>query len=420
MRIVRVNKAAEKLAPLVAKSRLIIPGHLDPEIGTYRTDSPTAATMTTRLVKILAASRGYQIYIFDVSTAFLSGKATEREIYVRAPTTGLPQVGENRAIRPLELMQVLKSAYGLTESPRLWYLEAKDGMNEVDLKELAASRSIFLAAEGGQTWAICALHVDDGLLIGDDKDERFVNLREKINKRFNIKEWQFLEEGKPLNFLGVELHKEKEGFTDRMDKYVQSIEPPDAPKGKPDTPLSPDQVTSLRRLVMKMRWPAQHTMPQVLYLVSSLAQKINHATISTFHEAIKVLNIMKEEVQRGHGRLWYRPIPEKDMTVVTYFDASLGKEDQGKSQLAAMHFVANKKVEQGPAEACVADFSTSKSTRVVRSSMAAEACSMCLAADRHLYVRLLLHILLTGNQQVTSQWRNRLKVPGHLTTDAKS
>ena len=52
--------------------------------------------------------------------------------------------------------------------------------------------------------------------------------------------------------------------------------------------------------------------------------------------------------------------------------------------------------------------------------MAAEACSMCLAADRHLYVRLLLHILMTGNQQVTSQWRNRLKVPGHLTTDAKS
>ena len=109
-------------------------------------------------------------------------------------------------------MQVLKSAYGLTESPRLWYLEAKDGMDEVELKELAASRSVFLASDKGKTWAICALHVDDGLLVGDDKDERFVKLREKINQRFNIKEWQFLEEGKPLNFLGVELHKEKDGF----------------------------------------------------------------------------------------------------------------------------------------------------------------------------------------------------------------
>ena len=120
--IIRVNKAVEKLALLVAKSRLIIPGHLDPEIGTYRTDSPTAATMTTRLtrlVKILAAPRGYHIYSFDVSTAFLSGKATEREIYLRAPTTRLPRVGKHRAIRPLELMQVLKSAHQLTESPPL-------------------------------------------------------------------------------------------------------------------------------------------------------------------------------------------------------------------------------------------------------------------------------------------------------------
>lgn len=40
----------------------------------------------------------------------------------------LPRVGEYRAIRPLELMQVLKGAYGLTEGPRLWHLEAKDGM----------------------------------------------------------------------------------------------------------------------------------------------------------------------------------------------------------------------------------------------------------------------------------------------------
>eukprot|EP00435_Cladocopium_sp_Y103_P053694 s2591_g17.t1 len=222
--------------------------------------------MTTRLLKILAASRGYQIYSFDVSTAFLSGKATDREIYVRAPTTGLPKVELDkevyRAIRPLELMQVLKSAYGLTESPRLWYLEAKDGMADVDLLELAASRSVFLASEGDRTWAMCALHVDDGLLVGDNTDEKFVNLRKKIDQRFNIKEWQFLEEGKPLNFLGVELHKEKDGFTDRMDKYVQGIEPPEAPRGKPETPLTPEQVTSLRRLVMKMRWPAQHTMPQ--------------------------------------------------------------------------------------------------------------------------------------------------------------
>ena len=91
MRYVRVNKATERLAPLVAKSRLIIPGHLDPEVGQHRTDSPTASVVTTRLLKFLAVSRGYAVYSFDVSTAFLRGKHLDREVYVRAPVDGLPK-----------------------------------------------------------------------------------------------------------------------------------------------------------------------------------------------------------------------------------------------------------------------------------------------------------------------------------------
>ena len=298
MRVVRTNRAAERLAPLVAKSRLIIPGHLDPEIGTYRTDSPTAATMTTRLLKLMAASRGYQVYSFDVSTAFLSGKATSREIYVRAPPGGLPAVDGYRAIAPLELMQVLKSAYGLTESPRLWYLEAKDGMSSTGLKELAASRSVFVAAEKGKTWAACALHVDDGLLVGDDNDKRFVELRAKINQRFNIKEWHHLTAEKSLSFLGVDLHLEQDGFTDRMDKYIQGIEAPEAPKASPTTALTPEEVSQYRRLVMKMRWPAQHCMPQMLYSVSKLAQQVTKATVQDFKEALSVLKTMRQEAEK--------------------------------------------------------------------------------------------------------------------------
>lgn len=85
-----------------------------------------------------------------------------------------------RAIRPLELMQVFKSAYGLTESPRLWHLEAKDGMKEVRLNELNAWKSVFIASEKGHSWALRALQVDDGLLVGSDQDPKFVALRERV------------------------------------------------------------------------------------------------------------------------------------------------------------------------------------------------------------------------------------------------
>lgn len=317
-------------------------------------------------------------------------------------------------------MQVLKSAYGLTESPRLWYLEAKDGMKEVDMDELAASRSTFIATENGTTWAICSLHVDDGLLVGCESDPRFIQLRERINQRFNIKEWKHLSPQEPLSFLGVEIHKEAEGLTDRMDKYVAGIDPPAAPKRGVDELLTEEEVTQFRRLIMKMRWPAQHCMPQLLYQVSKLAQRVTKATVLDFKEALKALETMKLEAEQGRARLWYRQVPEKELAVFSFFDASLGKEDLGRSQLGSIHFVGSKRASQGPAPASVVEFVTNKSTRVVRSSMAAEALSLCLAADRHLYIRLILQMLLTGCQEVAMQWRQKLNIPGSLITDAKS
>ena len=40
-RVVRTNKAAAGLKQLVAKSRIVLPGHLDPDGGLVRTDAPT-------------------------------------------------------------------------------------------------------------------------------------------------------------------------------------------------------------------------------------------------------------------------------------------------------------------------------------------------------------------------------------------
>ena len=42
LRMVRTNKSKEAMK-LIAKSRLVVPGHLDPQLGDYRTDSPTVA-----------------------------------------------------------------------------------------------------------------------------------------------------------------------------------------------------------------------------------------------------------------------------------------------------------------------------------------------------------------------------------------
>ena len=118
MRVVRTN-TAPKPPDLKAKSRLIVPGHLDPQLGSFRTDSPTTSPLAICLCVTVAVSRRWIGTTFDVSAAFLSGKATERKVYIRGPKDGLPAVGGKSAVPPGRLLEILKGAYGLSEAPRL-------------------------------------------------------------------------------------------------------------------------------------------------------------------------------------------------------------------------------------------------------------------------------------------------------------
>ena len=154
LRWVRTNKSGNLMLPLVAKSRLVIPGHLDPQLGSFRSDSPTVALQSVRIAKALAQHRGWACDSFDVTTAFLSGEKTSRNIHVRAPEGGLPAVEGHPAVQAGELLRVLKSAYGLTEAPRLWYLKAVREIEATPLKEMPMARSTFVASSNGTSWAI--------------------------------------------------------------------------------------------------------------------------------------------------------------------------------------------------------------------------------------------------------------------------
>ena len=61
MLFVRTNLATpEDEEELLAKSRLILPGHLGPALGTYRTDAPTVHGVAILIVANVAASKGWR------------------------------------------------------------------------------------------------------------------------------------------------------------------------------------------------------------------------------------------------------------------------------------------------------------------------------------------------------------------------
>ena len=220
-RVVRTNKAALGSDLLQAKSRIVLPGHTDPDLGMVRTDSPTTQESAVRLALCLAASRNWLVFLFDVSTAFLSGKAVGRELYVRPPR-------DLAGVNAGELWRILRSAYGLAEAPRLWYERAKECLTECGFEELAFAPATFVlrvkaAKKGWEVRAVLCLHVDDGLLAACRRHAE--EIRKEIDKRFQIKVWHLVGD-KPCDYLGLKLFSVDGTFVTDMTEYVLAIQAP--------------------------------------------------------------------------------------------------------------------------------------------------------------------------------------------------
>ena len=68
----------------------------------------------------------------------------------------------------------------------------------------------------------------------------------------------------------------------------------------------------------------------------------------------------------------------------------------------------------------IVEFESSTIKRRVKSTMAAESAALGVALDRHLFVRLLLESIIYGEPDYNSSWREKLKIPGIMVTDAAS
>ena len=180
MRFVRTDQGLP--GQIKAKSRSVIPGHRDRQLGPFRSYSPTTSSIAVILAAPVGISMDWLGEIFDVKSAFLSGLELQRKIHVRAPKEGLPGPDTTKVISPSQLMRVLKCAYGLTEAPRLWYLRAKQLLESIGFVELTCAKAVFTLRSGtGKLVTILVLHVDDALIFRDRSDPMSKKAREQMD-----------------------------------------------------------------------------------------------------------------------------------------------------------------------------------------------------------------------------------------------
>ena len=131
------------------------------------------------LLNFVAVQKGWTVHYEDVSAAFLQGKDLPRaeKIYVKVPS-GYPSevtecllAGLGQDMRP-DIVELTKAGFGLPESPRLWYLEYRDTIQDLGLMELVLVPGLFRAFNGrGELRAMASLHVDDARYAGDETSD---------------------------------------------------------------------------------------------------------------------------------------------------------------------------------------------------------------------------------------------------------
>ena len=103
---------------LSPKTRLVLVGVQDPDLGRIATDSPTLRKESKHIIQSVCASMKWVVWGADIKTAFLSGDQSQRELFFRPPAEVLEFMGLTRE----DVLRLEKAAYGLAEAPRAWFL----------------------------------------------------------------------------------------------------------------------------------------------------------------------------------------------------------------------------------------------------------------------------------------------------------
>lgn len=184
------------------KARLVVKGCSQKmNIDYTETFSPVARFESIRILISAACANDYEIYQFDIKTAFLYGDL-EEEVYMEQPEGFDDESGRVCKLR--------KSLYGLKQAPRQWNTKFDTFLHKFGLITSQNDPCIYVAPK--QTLYL-ALYVDDGLVIGKSI-ETVKKLLDAMSKEYETT----YSEAKC--YLGIEIERDRKA---RMLRLHQSV-----------------------------------------------------------------------------------------------------------------------------------------------------------------------------------------------------
>ena len=176
----------------------------------FETFAPVVRYESIRILLAIAAKDDLEIAKFDVKTAFLYGELQE-EIYMQQPEGYIK--GNGRQL----VCELLRSLYGLKQSPRCWNEKFVKFLESFNLKATDSDKCVFVGSVD-ECLVYVALYVDDCLVLCNSQSviERVLRY---LGTHFQVTS------GVADEFLGFRIKRDRSKRTIKIDQagYISRL-----------------------------------------------------------------------------------------------------------------------------------------------------------------------------------------------------
>lgn len=299
------------------KARLVGRGYTQKHGEDYfETYAPVMDAASLNLIFSIAAQRRLHMVEYDVEGAFLTANMVETVYVYPPPGVQAP---------PGTLYRLRKSLYGCKQSNRNFGGELSLHLQSIGFKQSETDRCVYIL-DNGTEYAICGIHVDDGILCTSSKALE-TKILDGIRRKYTLGCVR-----EPHHFLGMAVDQAKDGsITVRADQYICDLAAKfgvtDAnPVSTPDVvgqvikpgPLIQD--VPYRQLVGCLLYVANRVRPDILQATNTVARFMSSPTREAWNAAKRVLIYLNTTKSRS---LVFRP-QQPNPTLRVFTDSDFG------------------------------------------------------------------------------------------------
>ena len=375
------------------KARLTIRGFQDMQ-SDLATFSSTAARWTQRLILSVCTQRAWEVFVADISTAFLQG-LTFAEI-AKLENTPIreieftPPKGSEELFAKIEggkynpwkhALRMLKAVYGLRDAPKAWRTRLCQVLKASGGVPCFSDPCLYLWFQGGHLSAIISIHVDD--LKGGGVPAQVKHILALLTSAFG----DLTLKHKVFEHCGLKHEQASDLSVIRLHQnhYVAQLQKLDVAGLTPETILNASQIADFLSLLGGMSWLIQTRLDIAVFVAavqrSSKQPRGEHATR---------LNRVLKWAQRNPAYLTYKRLPTPTV-VIAVSDSAFRREcTVGLAMRGAVVGITPWQIETCAGLIHILEFWARKQRRVTRSTFSAELNSLIDSVE---FAKLLAMIL---------------------------